>query len=145
MGQIPRFRIFIRWLTVCSRIPERPLARSLIRRAVTARTVSLSRAFPTPAAWLMSIFSWSCQVSSLEIITSLRAPKPVVTPYIIFSSWTQCSISFRVLKIRFSDSSVRRTFASYRAMTTRSSMVIPSTPRKISSISGLSLNFRVTD
>ena len=79
-GTMPPFSKFRRCWAVASRMPEWPRAKSLTLSAIAARTISASSGAPTPAAWLIRMFSCRRRVSFFEMATSLKAPKPVVTP-----------------------------------------------------------------
>ena len=79
-GVAPWFKKVTRYRSVSMRTPPYPRDRSWIRKAIMARTTSSGRGFPTPAAWLMRMFSWSFCVSFLDMVRLQSAPKPVVMP-----------------------------------------------------------------
>ena len=64
------------------------------------RTRSMLRGSPRETEWDRMMFSCNLAVSSLLMALVHRAPKPVVTPYITFSSSTQRSTSWRDLSTR---------------------------------------------
>ncbi len=62
-------------------MPENPLASTLARSAIDARTERSGNGSPTPAAWLRRRFSCSAPSASRGIRVSASAPKPVLMPY----------------------------------------------------------------
>jgi hypothetical protein len=66
--------------TTSGRQPLWPSARVLARSRSIARTTSRGSGGPTPAAWLISRFSWRRPASAGGIDRRGQAPKPVVTP-----------------------------------------------------------------
>lgn len=87
-------------------------------------TRSIDNGSPTDTECERMMFSWSLAVSSLPIALVQRAPKPVVTPYMTFSSETHCSTSSRDFSTRLQYSSENSTAAPYLATAMKSSSVI---------------------
>ncbi len=65
---------------VSTRMPEKPLASTLARSAIIARTVRGSSGASTPAAWLRSRFTWSLARSAFATRVSAKLPNPVLIP-----------------------------------------------------------------
>src|SRR5437879_4609843 len=61
-------------------IPEKPLASTLARSAIVARTARTGSGSPTPAAWLRRRFSCSVSSAPRAILTSANDPNPVLMP-----------------------------------------------------------------
>ena len=66
--------------SVSRRMPEKPLASTLARSAIDARTARTGSGSPTPAAWLRSRLTCSCARSSRSMRVSANDPKPVLMP-----------------------------------------------------------------
>ena len=66
--------------SVSRRMPEKPLASTLARSAIDARTARTGSGSSTPAAWLRSRLICSRARSSRSMRVSANEPKPVLTP-----------------------------------------------------------------
>jgi hypothetical protein len=61
-------------------MPEKPLASTLARSAIIARTARTGSGAPTPAAWLRSRLSCRRASWSRAMRVSANDPKPVLMP-----------------------------------------------------------------